>query len=110
MENGSEKWNFQGNERLNASSFSVRAAYNMLMEIIRNNNNDNNNGDKDKKRVVPLCRVDPTENPLFRTTPEATEAVATAVHSYNFNSYAPTVGLPEAKRLVCSLSRLIYYI
>lgn len=72
------------------------------MEIINNNNNDNNNGDKDKKRVIPLCRVDPTENPLFRTTPEATEAVATAVHSYNFNSYAPTVGLPEAKRAIAN--------
>ncbi|KAL2331675.1 hypothetical protein Fmac_019256 [Flemingia macrophylla] len=94
MESGSEKWNFQGNKKLNASAVSVRRVYNRLMEGINNN--------QDKKPVVRLCRVDPTDNPRFRTTPEAPDAVATAVHSYNFNSYPPTVGLPEAKRAIAS--------
>ena len=100
MEDGSEKWNFQGNKKLNASSISVRGVYNMLMERVNNS--------RDKKPLVPLCRVDPTENPLFRTTPEATDSVSTAVNSYNFNCYPPTVGLPDAKRFVHS--SLIYKI
>ncbi|RZB83489.1 Tyrosine aminotransferase [Glycine soja] len=44
MENGSEKWNFQGNKKLNASSISVRGAYNMLMERVNNS--------RDKKPLV----------------------------------------------------------
>nr|KYP53363.1 Tyrosine aminotransferase [Cajanus cajan] len=94
MESGSERWNFQGNKKLSASSISVRGVYNMLMERINNNEH--------KKPLVRLCRVDPTDNPIFRTTPEASDAVATAVHSYNFNSYPPTVGLPEAKRAIAN--------
>ncbi|KAG4386035.1 hypothetical protein JHK82_034510 [Glycine max] len=94
MEDGSEKWNFQGNKKLNASSISVRGVYNMLMERVNNS--------RDKKPLVPLCRVDPTENPLFRTTPEATDSVSTAVNSYNFNCYPPTVGLPDAKRAIAN--------
>ena len=66
----------------------------MLMDTINNNQNN--------KTVIPLCRVDPTDNPLFRTTSVAHEAVAAAVQSYNFNCYPPTVGLPDAKRFVQS--------
>ncbi|RHN75765.1 putative aromatic-amino-acid transaminase [Medicago truncatula] len=43
---------------------------------------------------------DPTDNPLFRTTSVAHQAVAEAVQSYNFNCYPPTVGLPAAKRAI----------
>lgn len=50
-------------------------------------------------RNLWFCRVDPTDNPLFRTTTEATGAVSTAVHSYNFNCYPPTVGLPDENGL-----------
>jgi hypothetical protein len=85
-----EKWKFQGNKGLNTSSVSVRGVYNMLMDSI--NNNDNN------KTLIRLCRVDPTDNPLFRTTPIAHEAVAAAAQSFDFNCYPPTVGLPDAKR------------
>lgn len=96
MEKGSEteKWKFQGNKGLNSSSVSVRGVYNMLMDSI--NNNENN------KTVIRLCRVDPTDNPLFRTTSVAHEAVAEAVQSYNFNCYPPTVGLPDAKRAIAN--------
>ena len=100
MENGSEKkWNFQGNEGLNGSAVSIRGVFNMLMESI--NHEDN------KRHVVRLCRVDPTENPLFRTTPVAPDAVSSAAHSFNFNCYPPTVGLPQAKRL--GLFTLVFY-
>ncbi|XP_061368176.1 probable aminotransferase TAT2 [Gastrolobium bilobum] len=91
MENRSEKWNFQGNKELNASTITVGGVYNMLMDSINN---------EDKRPVVRLGRVDPTDNPLFRTSPVAPDAVAIAVHSYNFNCYPPTLGLPEAKRAI----------
>ncbi|KAK2370653.1 Tyrosine transaminase family protein [Trifolium repens] len=89
-----EKWKFQGNKGLNTSSVSVRGVYNMLMDSI--NNNDNN------KTLIRLCRVDPTDNPLFRTTPIAHEAVAAAAQSFDFNCYPPTVGLPDAKRAIAN--------
>ncbi|XP_020229357.1 tyrosine aminotransferase isoform X3 [Cajanus cajan] len=86
-----EKWNFEGKKGLSGSTISVRAVYNMLMA--RTNN---------KKPMLRLCRVDPTDNPSFRTTHEAPHAVATAVCSYNFNSYAPTAGLPQARRAIAN--------
>ncbi|KAL2589877.1 hypothetical protein AAZV13_13G257400 [Glycine max] len=49
MENGSEKWNFQGNKKLNASSISVRGAYNMLMERVNNS--------RDKKPLMDFIFV-----------------------------------------------------
>jgi len=64
----------------------------MLMEKVKNSG--------DKKPLIRLCRVDPTDNPLYRTSLDASQAVATAVHSYNYNSYSPTVGLPDAKRFL----------
>ncbi|TKY48887.1 aminotransferase TAT2 [Spatholobus suberectus] len=91
MENTSEKWNFQGNKELNASTISVGGVYDMLMDSINN---------KDNRPVVRLGRVDPTDNPLFRTPTVALDAITTAVHSFNFNCYPPTVGLLEAKRAV----------
>ncbi|CAJ1955493.1 unnamed protein product [Sphenostylis stenocarpa] len=94
MENRSEKWNFEENKKVNASSVSVRGVYNRLMERVKNNG--------DKKPLISLCRVDPTDHPLFRTSLEASDAVATAVHSYNFNCYPPTVGLPQAKRAIAN--------
>ncbi|QCD81939.1 tyrosine aminotransferase [Vigna unguiculata] len=95
MENGSEKkWNFDGKQKQKGSSVSVRGAYNMLMEKVKNRG--------DKKPLIRLCRVDPTDNPLYRTSLDASQAVATAVHSYNYNSYSPTVGLPDAKRAIAN--------
>ncbi|XP_061366123.1 probable aminotransferase TAT2 [Gastrolobium bilobum] len=92
MENGSKKWNFQGNKGLNASTISVRGVYKMLMQSINNNEN--------KKPMVGLCRVDPTVNSLFQTTLVAPHAVANAVESLNFNGYPPAAGLPDAKRAI----------
>lgn len=92
MENGSEdKWNFEGNKWLNASSISVRGVFNTLRDNINN---------EDKRPAVYLCRVDPTENPLFRTTQVAPDAIASAVHSFNFNCYPPSLGLPDTKRAI----------
>ncbi|XP_019432166.1 PREDICTED: probable aminotransferase TAT2 [Lupinus angustifolius] len=87
----SKKWNFEGNEWLNASAVSVRAVFNKLKENISN---------EDKRPSIYMCRVDPTENPMFRTTFIASDAIVSAVQSYNFNSYPPTLGLPDATRAI----------
>ena len=55
---------------------------------------------EDKRPMVRLCRADPTDFQCFRTTPIAADAMATSVKSFKFNSYPPTVGLLDAKRLV----------
>ncbi|RDX91160.1 putative aminotransferase TAT2, partial [Mucuna pruriens] len=91
MENTSEKQNFEGNKELNASTISVGGIYDMLVDSINN---------EDNRPVVRLGRVDPTDNPLFRTTTVALDAITRAIHSFNFNCYPPTVGLLEAKRAV----------
>ncbi|KAG4960969.1 hypothetical protein JHK87_037602 [Glycine soja] len=91
MENSSEKCNFEGNKELNASTVTVGGIYDMLLDSINH---------EDTRSVVRLGRVDPTDNPLFRTTTVAVDAITRAVHSFNFNCYPPTVGLPEAKRAV----------
>jgi len=85
------------NKELKASSITVGGIYDMLLDIVNN---------EDNRPVVRLGRVDPTDNPLFRTTIVALDAVTTAVHSFNFNCYPPTLGLLEAKRFVSSNSFL----
>lgn len=85
------KWKFQGNKELNAASLSVRGILNMLLD----------NLDKAKCKITPsimLGRGDPTEFPSFRTTPLAVDAVSDALRSFKFNSYAPTVGVLQARR------------
>ncbi|KAL9322437.1 hypothetical protein ACSQ67_010490 [Phaseolus vulgaris] len=79
------------NKELKASSITVGGIYDMLLDIVNN---------EDNRPVVRLGRVDPTDNPLFRTTIVALDAVTTAVHSFNFNCYPPTLGLLEAKRAI----------
>ncbi|KAL1345924.1 hypothetical protein AAHE18_08G152000 [Arachis hypogaea] len=84
-----EKWKFQGNQGLKSLAVSVSGAFNVLMQSISK-----------EKEVVHLCRVDPTDNPLFSVDPVAAHAVSTAVHSGNFNCYPPTFGLPQARRAI----------
>ena len=88
-------WGFQGNNELNTASVSVRSVLNKLMENI--------NEDQRERQVIPLARTDPSLFPCFRTTPFAIDAVAHAVKSFHFNGYAPTVGVPSAKRYSLSL-------
>ncbi|GMY39508.1 nicotianamine aminotransferase 1-like [Fagus crenata] len=93
MDNGDrpKKWGFQGNAELNASSISVRGVLNLVYA----------NLDKDDKQpTIPLGRADPTEFPSYQTTRLAPDAVAKAAFSYNFNCYAPTGGVAEARRYI----------
>ncbi|KAE9620636.1 hypothetical protein Lal_00018987 [Lupinus albus] len=90
MENGSKKkWNFNGNQDLNASAISVKGVFNKLTATLNK---------EDKRPVVRLCRADPTD--FFKTTDDASHAVAASVQSFNFNSYSPSGGLPDARRAV----------
>ncbi|KAJ7948347.1 Tyrosine aminotransferase [Quillaja saponaria] len=92
MEKGvPKKWGFQGNKELNVSAISVRGVFNKLLGIL---NKD------DKRPVIRLCRADPTDFSCFKTTPLASDAVAAAVQSFQFNCYPPTVGVLEARRAI----------
>ncbi|XP_014491778.1 probable aminotransferase TAT2 isoform X1 [Vigna radiata var. radiata] len=79
------------NKDLNASNITVGGIYDMLLDSVNN---------EDTRPVIRLGRVDPTDNPLFRTTNVALDAVTTSVHSFNFNCYPPTHGLLQAKRAI----------
>ncbi|KAL5573563.1 hypothetical protein UlMin_023160 [Ulmus minor] len=93
MENGSNKWNFQQEEgELNkASPITVRGILNMLVANI--------NKDEDRP-VVPLGHGDPSIFPIFRTAPEAEDAIVDALKSAKFNCYSPTNGLLAARRAI----------
>lgn len=87
--NGTELWNFQGNEELNKSSTSVRGTVNLLL---------NHLNPHDSRPLIPFARADPSEFPSFPTSPSAVQAIADAVHSSNFNSYPSTRGILPARR------------
>ncbi|KAL9272892.1 putative aminotransferase TAT2 [Drosera capensis] len=53
-----------------------------------------------KKKVISLGMGDPTAYTCFTTTKVATEAVSDALCSNKFNGYAPTSGLPQARRAI----------
>ncbi|XP_062183211.1 nicotianamine aminotransferase 1-like [Phragmites australis] len=60
--------------------------------------------------VVPLGHGDPSAFPCFRTAPEAVDAVAGALRSGEYNSYANSVGLEPARRSIAQyLSRNLPY-
>ncbi|KAK9285638.1 hypothetical protein L1049_024836 [Liquidambar formosana] len=90
MERGSKKWCFRGNEELHAASaITIRGVRNMLMQ---------NLDEADKRPTVPLGHGDPSVFPSFHTTHIAEDAIVNALRSAKFNCYAPTVGIPPARR------------
>ncbi|KAJ9686264.1 hypothetical protein PVL29_015257 [Vitis rotundifolia] len=93
MENGSKKrWGFQGNQEMNmAAAVTIRGVLGKLRS---------NLSEEDNRPVIPLGHGDPSAFPCFRTTPVAEDAIADAVRSAKFNSYAPAVGLLPARRAV----------
>ncbi|XVE66167.1 hypothetical protein DITRI_Ditri08aG0058600 [Diplodiscus trichospermus] len=93
MENGSNKWAFEGNKALEiADAISIRGVLNML--------NNNVNGNDNAKPAIPLGHGDPSVFPCFRTTPIAEDAIVDAVRSAQFNCYSPTVGILPARRAI----------
>lgn len=96
-----KQWKFQGNKDLNAAAISVRGVLNMLCENLNPN---------DARPTIMLGRGDPTEFPSYQTTPAAVEAVAQTLRSFKFNSYSPTVGVPQARRFFFSFFFSIYFL
>ncbi|KAH7533392.1 nicotianamine aminotransferase 1 [Ziziphus jujuba] len=101
MELEKKKWGFQGNTELNSASISVRGVMNMLMGNISKDDN---------RPIIPLARTDPSTFACFRTTAVAPDAVAKAVQSFEFNCYAPSLGVASAKRAIAEhLSKGLSY-
>ncbi|GMY31896.1 probable aminotransferase TAT2 isoform X3 [Fagus crenata] len=83
------------------STITIKGILSLLMQNI---------DEDDNKRVVSLGMGDPSAYSCFHTTHVAEEAVVDAIQSEKFNGYAPTVGLPQARRAIAEyLSRDLPY-
>lgn len=84
------------------SIITIKGMLSLLMQSV--------DDEKNEKKVISLAMGDPTAYSCFHTTHVAPEAVADALLSENFNGYAPTVGLPLARRAIAEyLSRDLPY-
>lgn len=71
---------------------------------------DNIDGGENKREVISLGIGDPTAHSCFHTTDAAKEAVVESLLLDKFNGYAPTTGLPIARKAIASyLSRDLPY-
>lgn len=86
------------------STITIKGILSLLMESISE--------EEGEKRVISLGMGDPTLYSCFRTTQVSLQAVSDSLLSNKFNGYAPTVGLPQARRLVLSyhLSLFVFLI
>ncbi|TVU24786.1 hypothetical protein EJB05_27243 [Eragrostis curvula] len=108
MENGNGKlatpaaWNFTPNDTLlGLSALSVRG---VLCRVKAGMVEDG------VRPVVPMGNGDSSGFPCFRTPPEAEDAVADALRSGQYNSYAACVGVEPARRSIAKhLSRDLPY-
>lgn len=96
-------WNFAPNDTLlGLTALSVRSVLSMVKAGMDES--------ADARPVIPLGHGDPSVFPCFRTAPEAVDAVADALLSGEYNSYATCVGLQPARRSVARhLSRDLPY-
>ncbi|KAI3859307.1 hypothetical protein MKW98_007688 [Papaver atlanticum] len=101
LNNGGKKF-VRRNEKLKTGSdISIGGA----LDILRSNLNA-----KDERPTIPLGHGDPSPFSCFRTTHVADDALANAVKSAKFNSYAPVGGILPARRAVAEyLSRDLPY-
>lgn len=90
MEIAPTKWRFQGiSESKNSINLSIYSALDKIRLSL----------DKDDQRlVIPLGYADPSTFPSYYTDSAAEDAIADAVRSAKFNSYSPSLGLPQARR------------
>nr|GEW04097.1 probable aminotransferase TAT2 [Tanacetum cinerariifolium] len=97
MENCSEltnkKWGFRGNTNLKVENdtTTIRGALTLLMS---------NLNPSDKRTVIPMSHSEPSAFPCFNTTKIATDAIADAVRSNEYNGYPPSEGILPARRAV----------
>jgi tyrosine aminotransferase len=88
-------WNFAPNDALRSvTSLSVRAVLGRIKAAMVED------GGAGERPVIPLGHGDPSAFPCFQTAPEAVDAVAGALRSGEYNSYATGVGLEAARRSV----------
>jgi tyrosine aminotransferase len=98
-------WNFAPNETLlDLTALSVRG---VLGRVKAGMVADGGGA----RAVVPMGHGDPSAFPCFRTAPEAVDAVAGALRSGEHNSYATSVGLKPARRLLlgCASPWLVFF-
>ncbi|KAK9089146.1 hypothetical protein Scep_028228 [Stephania cephalantha] len=73
------------------SDVSIRGILGMLKRLCDSD---------DRRAVIQLGHGDPSVFPCFRTSQIAEDAIVDAIRSGKFNSYAPSFGLPPARRAV----------
>ena len=91
MENGTNKWGFEDAENRpdTTTTITIKGLISLLMANIDEGNN---------KRLISLGMGDPSVHTCFHTSHVATESVVDAVESNKYNGYAPTSGLPQARK------------
>lgn len=103
MENGTNKWGFEDAENRpdTTTTITIKGLISLLMANIDEGNN---------KRLISLGMGDPSVYTCFHTSHVATESVVDAVESNKYNGYAPTSGLPQARKAIAEyLSRDLPY-
>ncbi|CAN6558194.1 unnamed protein product [Malus baccata var. baccata] len=80
-----------------STTITIKGILSLLLQNV-----DENDG----RRLISLGMGDPTAFSCFHTTHVSQEAVVDALQSDKFNGYAPTVGLPQTRRLqACTASK-----
>ncbi|KAK4398059.1 Nicotianamine aminotransferase 1 [Sesamum angolense] len=88
MEKKLAKWGFKNQKE---QTLTIRDTLERLKENLKEN---------EQRPLVHLGHGDPSPYPSFRTTPVAEQALLSALHSAQFNGYAPGAGLSAARRAV----------
>lgn len=89
-------------EFLASNSITIKG----ILELLIASTDTKSNG----KPVISLGIGDPTAHSCFSTSAAVQEAVVESLRSMKFNGYAPTVGLPKARKAVADyLSRDLPY-
>ncbi|CAN1351480.1 Tyrosine aminotransferase [Linum perenne] len=93
---GNNKWNFKPNTEPTSSesTVTIRKYLTSLMEEV------NKRDDDDERSIIPLGHGDPSAFPCFRTNSAAEDAVVDSLRSGKFNCYAPSAGIPPARRAI----------
>ncbi|GFP86436.1 probable aminotransferase tat2 [Phtheirospermum japonicum] len=88
MENKLCKWGFKNQKEPNVT---IRE----IIEVLKRNLKEN-----EQRPTIHLSHGDPTSYSCFRTTPVAEQSLFSAIQSSLFNGYAPSAGIPTARRAV----------
>lgn len=78
-----------------AQTITIKGIIGLIMSHINDHKDDDN-----KKGVISLGMGDPTIHSCFTTTADVQNAVSDALSSHRYNGYAPTSGLPQARKAI----------